>query len=238
MLLVYFIIAFFSFEYLIYMFLTPIVCSYYNIVENKNLKSIASRLVNIIVFHLHVYLAVAYRGNVDEDHVFGKSNISTTFANYCIAYFIWDLKNTFYINNNHLHRILVFIHHVFGSFILYLIFLHNDANYEYYGLYYFGISEISSIPLTIMNFYKDYNLNKRKEYIIIQVLFIILFLLFRTVGFSCGLYMTISDLYEHRYDISMIFSCSIIVTNSYFTVLMYYWTYKIYKGLKKLIKSN
>ena len=238
MLLVYFILAFFSLEYLISLFLTPIVCSYYNIVENKNLKSIASRLVNIIVFHIHVYLAVAYRGNVDEDHVFGKSTISTTFGNYCIAYFIWDLKNIYYINNNNFHKISLFIHHVFASYVLYIVFLSYGVG-QYYGLYYSGISEISTVPLTIMNFYKDYNLNKRKEYIIIQVLFFVLFLLFRTVGFSYGLYMTISDLYEHRYDISMIFSCSIIVTNSYFTVLIYYWTYKIVSiAFKTLIKSD
>lgn len=238
MLLVYFIIVFFTFEYLISMFLTPIVCIYFNIIENKNIKSIASRLVKVIVFNIHVYLAVAYRGNVDEDHVFGKSNISTTFGNYCIAYFIWDLKNIYYINNNHLHRMLVFIHHVFGSFILYLGFLHNDANYEYYGLYYFGISEISSIPLSIMNFYKDYNLNKRKEYIIIKVLFVVLFIFIRLIGFVYLFFLWHIETYEHLDKISPELYISMIPAQYFFTGLMVYWTYKIYKGLKKLIKSN
>jgi hypothetical protein len=133
---------------------------------------------------------------------------------------------------------LVFIHHVFGSFILYLIFLHKDANYEYYGLYYFGISEISSIPLDIMNFYNDYKLEKRKEYIIIQVLFVVLFLLIRTVGFAYLFFLWHIETYEHLDNISSELHIPMISAQYFFTGLMVYWTYKIYKGLKKLIKSN
>lgn len=234
MLLVYFILAFISLECLFHVFLTPIVCSYYNVIENKNIEPIASRLVKIILFHIHVYLAMKYRGNVDEDRVFGKSSISTTFANYCIAYFIWDLKNIYYyINNNNSHKILMFIHHVYGSFILYYTLLSYGVG-EYYVLYYFGISEISSIPLCIMDFYKDYKFNKRKEYIIIQVLFVVLFLLIRTVGFAYLFFPWHVDVFK----ISPEFYIPLLPGQYYFMGLTIYWTYKIYKGLKKLIKSN
>ena len=108
--------------------------------------------------------------------------------------------------------------------------------FEYYGLYYFGISEISSIPLTIMNFYKDYNLNKRKEYFIIQALFFVLFLLIRTVGFVYLFFLFHIETYEHLDKISQELYIPMISAEYFFTGLMVYWTYKIYKGLKKLLK--
>ena len=168
------------------------------------------------------------RGTTDIDRMYGFSNSTRVFGKYCIAYFIHDLKNV-YLIEKHSERLIIFIHHVYGMVMIYYM-IYEDC-FTYYGLLYFGITEISSIPLTYMKFYIKHDLKHLISFQIIRLIFAITFLIFRTCLFAYLMYLWFTDIYINYERISLKHIIIYTPGQIFYPFIILLWTTKIIKGI-------
>ena len=112
-----------------------------------------------------------------------------------------------------------------------LSFLSTTPYLQSYSLFYIGISEISSIPLAIVDVNKLVDLDRKNLVVIAKAVFAVLFILLRVVMWTA----VNASFYRDMVSLSVLDAYSIlfVTSNVGLTGLQYYWASKIVKSARK-----
>ena len=165
-------------------------------------------------------------GTVYEDRLYGWSETSIRLVRFMLGYQAWNFIVCLLIDDYCTFKNLS---HHFTTMVLAAFTLTPYANA--YSLYFVGIAEISSIPLTIIDIIKCMNLNYPRLMLASQVTFAALFMVFRVAAWTF-----VSLLYWYdtisRYPEVPNFGVLFCVGDIGLTGLQYYWANLIVKKIK------
>jgi len=158
------------------------------------------------------------------------------FANWQLAYQIWSITvGLIFVNES---PIMIF-HHIFVIATAFSSsFLTMGMRYE--SVYFFGVTESSSIFLAIMNFFKDSpDLQNQypRMYSIVRQLFSVTFLLVRVVIFLpniCDYFGDLASAASVSKGIASIFVYMGIISGVALTFMQVYWAWLIVKAFLKI----
>lgn len=156
-----------------------------------------------------------------------------------LVYQIWNLIAC--LLHNEYRDLPSLAHHFVTAWLAYCGF-HPFAHY--YALFYFGIAELTTIPLNIVNSFKNVP-NLQQSYPLfysnIRTLFAGSFLIIRTIWWpvvSYGLFMGCVDLLSSQKAHSTFVVCYFLFSNLFLTSLQFYWGYLILINVMKGSKES
>lgn len=155
------------------------------------------------------------------------------------AYQVWNLIAC--ILHNEYRDLPSLGHHFVTAGLAYCGF-HPFAHY--YALFYFGIAELTTIPLNIINTFKNVpklQKNYPSFYANIRTIFAISFLLIRTIWWpivSYGLFLACVELLSSHDVHSTFVVCYFLFSNLFLTSLQFYWGYLIIINVLKGTKEG
>ena len=157
-----------------------------------------------------------------------------------IGYNLWSLPFGFLVGEEGSMR----IHHI-SVLIVASISTFCNSGFRYYGAFFFGIIEISSVPLSLMNYFKDSQSlihTYPTAYLFIRLAFMISFLTARVIFWTPQMYDVIrcSTLLTSTCQTSIctITAGSFTLCAILLTLLQYLWATKILSGLIRLLSKK
>jgi hypothetical protein len=192
---------------------------------------------------LHAWYFGALENQTAIDRLFSISNIQkcNKIGLVQIAFQLWDF--VFSLFNSELNKTEMLIHHAMTGLLCYWML--SIPFCGYYGIYFMGCSEASSLPLCVVDFFRFYPEYGAKKYAIFNtfcsLLFAFMFLWFRVIqwiSYSIGywkdaLYVlnleTLPTTNVPRFVIM-----SVLVLNIFFTVLQLVWCTMILKEARNM----
>ena len=174
-----------------------------------------------------------------DTRIYKTSELFNLITNLYVSHNLFATFISIYLNN------WIIIGHHIGC-ILHLYYLSNYPYGHYYHIFYYGLTNISTIYLSFIDIFKKDNIliNKYPNlYSIIRTLFAIIFIFFRIIMWS-------------YYNVYFIYDCSIIYYREesnndlknfllinklvilIFTTLQFFWAKQIVNGVVKSLKKN
>ena len=176
----------------------------------------------------------------EQNRAYLESPWACKFAHVQFAYQLWSIPIGLLVGE----APLMYIHHILVMGLAYIVAVRN-LQFQYYQVYYFGVCECSSIPLAIMNHFKD-NKQLREKYAgayqNVRIAFAVAFLYFRGVllwKYSMRWYADSLWIWEATRDPST--RQQVLLMNIGVTLLhlmQLWWMYLILKGLFGLLNNN
>ena len=161
--------------------------------------------------------------------VYGATNTGTTLGYFMANYQLWNFAVSLLIPQY--RTVPLLLHHATTAL---LAFLTTTPYLQTYSLFYCGISEISSIPLAIVDVDKLVDLDRKNLVMISRAVFAILFILLRVVVWTA----VNASFYRDMVSLSVLDAYSIlfVTSNVGLTGLQYYWASKIVNSARKMMK--
>ena len=169
-------------------------------------------------------------GTTNDDRLYGRSDTALLLGEVMTAYQMWNLVVCCLFVKE--YCTVNFIVHHFTTMLLSSTVLHPYVNH--YALFYIGIAETSSIPLTVMDNIKFLKLGYPRLLSLARGTFGALFFALRVVAWT---YVNVYFWYDHIVNRHRIHSVPVValflVSNVGLTGLQYYWGYLIGRRLVK-----
>jgi len=210
-------------------------------VEFEHLKG-SHQMTNCIVNFCFTCLGMYYckfvrpTGYELSERIVGLENLSI-FHHFQIAYQLWAI----YMGVFRLNDSLAMILHHFSVICVAISGSIFSVGFRYYFCFFFGVTELSSVPLAIMNMFKNHPEWREK----MPTVNAIIKLIFSASFFTVRVFMWIphlSSLYWHMFLLGCITESSLVIfflilagiCASFLTFLQLFWTWKIINGLQKM----
>ena len=223
-------------------------CKRWNIPSHQNKIQIAYQMTNLCVnlclglYGIYHYNATVPRmSSLPVTHRIVGFHQYNTFAWTQIGYNLWSLPVGYFLVGE---SKAMLGHHV-ATICVSLISALSTFGFRYYTPFFFGLIEISSVPLSIMNFCK-----KNKEWTkkhcpflgeIIRPIFAIMFLTTRVFMWTPNIYDVLRSSFMLLLSSSSFLTKLVlglfIVCVAFLTSLQYYWGWLITKGILKLLEG-
>jgi hypothetical protein len=215
-------------------------------INNNKEDTIVSHIITSLI--CVIYLSISgirlynrYSNILFEDKYIFKKNddIINHIVIPMIIYQGWNTVIT-YLHKD-LYSIAHIIHHVLVIFLGVVSF---NGFYQYYGIIYFGLTEISNIFLSIIEYsnYEKYIVYNKKLNNINNILFVLSFYILRIIIFQYSnykLYLSFLNEKNKVFSSEYIIQTSIIlISNIFLSYLQFYWGYKIYNKIIETIKKS
>lgn len=165
-------------------------------------------------------------GTVYEDRLYGWSETSIRLGYMMTGYQAWNFIVCLFIEEYCTFQVLS---HHFSAAALSAMTLTPYVNA--YTLFFCGISETSTIPLTIIDCIKCMNLNVPRLMVVSRVTFAVLFMVFRVAAWTIVSLLFWYDTIS-RYPNIPNFGALFCIGNLGLTGLQYYWAKMIVKKIK------
>jgi hypothetical protein len=171
-----------------------------------------------------------------DDKVFAGYDLSRNFVIYMVGFQIWDFMSSVVCGYAYAH----IIHH-FAVFVLCLIVLTNGPNgfLLYYAPFFLGVTEISSVPLAIVDVFRTSKL-LAKSYAgfneLVRTLFAVTFLAFRGVYWPFVVIDFFRETWASEASAGLLATWYIACIG--LTGLQYYWASLIIKGAMKMAQGK
>ena len=154
-----------------------------------------------------------------------------------IAFQAWDLAISLF--NSELNSLELLLHHAMTGLLCYWML--SLPYMSFYGIYFMGVCEISSLPLAVvdfMRFFPDYKEKYPLVNVINSVLFGLLFVWFRIIKwiqFSAGAWRdSLHVLKMKKLPVPRSVVVGVLILNVFFTVLQIFWCGLLLKETKKM----
>lgn len=139
----------------------------------------------------------------------------------------------------------VFMHHIFVLVLgnIGLMYGGPDGTYLmlYYGVYFFGVSELSSIPLAFMDLFRE-NKDLANEYPVlkdsVRVVFSVLFVILRVFYWAYVVYGWLGEFFGKFDEIALWAFLPFAIACVLLTGLQWFWAYLIVRGVMKMAKGQ
>ncbi len=168
-------------------------------------------------------------GTIYDDHLYGRSETALMLGKVMTGYQAWNIMLCLYINE---YRTLQYIAHHVITMMLFSVILHPYLNF--YALFYGGIAETTSLPLTVVDNIKFLKFDCPRLLSLSRVVFGVLFYILRIFAWTC---VNASCWYETVTNYDRIHSAPVVglflLSNIGMTGLQYYWGYLIWKSALK-----
>lgn len=179
-----------------------------------------------------------------EERVYGENPVGRYLSQFMFAQLLcWDIPTGLIVPS--MREGVMIVHHVLMMGMAYL----GLSMLGYYGVYFLGVVELSSIPLQIMNIFKPESVNELTKIHplfnllneVSRILFAIAFILVRAVHFPyISFAYVLPDVFQMLQKPSMSTADrytlhAIWFSNLTLTLLQLYWATLIFKGLQKLL---
>jgi hypothetical protein len=184
-----------------------------------------------------------YRSVSNQDKLWGNFPASVRIVEVMLAFQIWDLIATIVMSKEVPNQTQHLIHHASSTLLCLLGLLDGDHGWlMYYGPFFFGVSELSSIPLGFMDLFRysdDLSKGYPKVGEIVKVAFAVLFLLIRCVYWPfVAIDFWQATLSKEADNANIVLKLVWWLANIGLTLLQYYWGYKVVNGIIKLLKGQ
>jgi len=178
----------------------------------------------------------------EHDKVFGNYGPSISLVIVMLAFQIWDLFVTaaMALSNEVKNQMQHIVHHASTVLLVSLALLNGQHGFMmYYGAFFFGVSEISSLPLAVMDLFK-YSPELQEAYPnvneAVKVSFGVLFLIIRCIYWP---YVSV-DFWKTTLVSSAPLWLQLIwyFFNIALTLLQFYWGSLVVRGIAKILKGD
>lgn len=175
-----------------------------------------------------------------DDRVYGYYEPAIALVKVMLAFQMWDFCATLVMTLEVKGQIQHLIHHASSTALCLLGLLNGEHGFlMYYGAFFFGVSEVSSIPLGIIDLFKyskalQSAFPKLEE--IVKATFALLFLLIRCVYWPI---VSVTFWIATMKSSAPLWLCVIWwIANIGLTLLQYYWGFLVVKGILKQLKDE
>lgn len=178
----------------------------------------------------------------EDDKIYGDYGPARTLATVMLAFQIWDFCATLAMTKEVKGQIPHIVHHASSASVCAIALLNGSHGLLlFYGPFFLGVSEISSVPLSMMDLFKYSKVLAEvypKANEASRVTFAVLFLVFRccywpvvTYDFWMTTMASSSPLSTRMKIICNVFMAAL-------TALQYYWGGLVVKGIIKMIRTG
>ena len=206
---------------------------------------VSYQLTNLLVnltfgcFGIYYHSTIPWAGST-RDKITGYDHLKM-FAVGQIGYQLWALPIGFFFVGE---TKAMLVHHVAVIYIC-LVSAFVRSGFRYYTPYFYGVIEISSVPLSVMNSFKnnkDWMRTYPDLYLRVRLTFCVIFLLVRVVLWTPFYWDFFANASMLLYS-SEVMSTKIILTifnlaSLVLTMLQYFWASKIVSGLVKAVRPK
>lgn len=187
---------------------------------------------------------VHYYNVSPADSTSGYNN-AVLFSSFQIGFQLWSIPIGLFLVDESLpmlvHHLAVICVSTMSGFL--------RLGFRYWTPFFYGFIELSSVPLAIMNTFKDnpkWIQQHKQLYTVVRVVFGISFLWIRIVMFTPRMYLYLYDHYVlfttskfKHYNIQyQVFMSFVWISAAFLQVLQFYWGYLIVKGLYKIAAGD